>query len=222
MAEEEAGESVGLWYVSFSDMITLLLSFFVILCGFSSFDDESREKFSGVMNGISHFSVFGGTQNAHDSIVPPHDPAAESAEDGSEKPVDPVGAGAHKPKKLPWVAELDAYKDRRVFYIPIRSVFWGKSNSLTPEGRESLIQIAAFLSRVGCQVTLTEILPEGGSPAYNSMDRLCAVQEFLIVKGKLSGETVNVSSTASLPPNLTKRPAEPTLEICLISRSKAR
>jgi hypothetical protein len=222
MAEEEAGESVGLWYVSFSDMITLLLSFFVILCGFSSFDEESREKFSGVMNGIARFSVFGNAQNVHDSIVPPHDASADTAEDGSEKPVDPVGVGAHKPKKLPWVAELDAYKDRRVFYIPIRSVFWGKSNSLTPEGRESLVQIAAFVSRVGCQVTLTEILPEGGAPAFNSMDRLCSVQEFLIVKGKLSGETVNISSTTALPPNLSKRPAEPTLEICLISRSKSR
>ncbi len=222
MSEEGGGESVGLWYVSFSDMITLLLSFFVILCGFSSFDDEAREKFSGVMNGICRFSVFGNGRNVRDSFVPSHDASADNAEDGSEKPIDQPGQGAHKPKKLPWVAELDAYKDRRAFYIPIRSVFWGKSNSLTPEGRESLVQIAAFINRVGCQVTLTEILPEGVSPAFNSMDRLCSVQEFLIVKGKLSGESVNVSSSMALPPNLTKRPAEPTLEICLVSRNKSR
>ena len=45
---KEQGEKVPIWIVSFADMITLLLSFFVMLTTFSSYSKEDLSKFAGV------------------------------------------------------------------------------------------------------------------------------------------------------------------------------
>ena len=43
-AEEEGGESAPLWIISFADMISLLMAFFVMLSSFTSYDKSEEKK----------------------------------------------------------------------------------------------------------------------------------------------------------------------------------
>ena len=42
--EEEGGESAPLWIISFADMISLLMAFFVMLSSFTSYDKGEEQK----------------------------------------------------------------------------------------------------------------------------------------------------------------------------------
>ncbi|MGA2093982.1 MAG: flagellar motor protein MotB, partial [Sedimentisphaerales bacterium] len=42
--EEESGEGAPIWIISFADMISLLMAFFVMLTTFSSFGPRESEK----------------------------------------------------------------------------------------------------------------------------------------------------------------------------------
>src|SRR5689334_15799193 len=67
-AEEEGGGEVGLWYVSFADMITLLLSFFVMLTSFSSFDNESMQQIRDT-SAKAYQSVLGGRETGSNAMI---------------------------------------------------------------------------------------------------------------------------------------------------------
>ena len=57
-AEEDSPNAVGDWIVTFSDCMTLLLCFFVLLLTFSSFEEIELGQFAGHFKGTSHTSVF--------------------------------------------------------------------------------------------------------------------------------------------------------------------
>ena len=92
--EEAGGESVGLWYVSFADMITLLLSFFVMLTTFSSYSKEGMNKFAGTCAYIASYSLVAG--RPEHSMVPT-ERAYEQVKEGSEKP---TGLEAGEPEAV--------------------------------------------------------------------------------------------------------------------------
>ena len=48
--EEESGEGAPLWIISFADMISLLMAFFVMLTTFSGFGPKESAKLRKVIN----------------------------------------------------------------------------------------------------------------------------------------------------------------------------
>ncbi|MHC4344865.1 MAG: flagellar motor protein MotB, partial [Planctomycetota bacterium] len=67
-AEEERGSSVPAYIVTYSDMVTLLLTFFVMLLTLASMQDPElynigRDSFLQSMNQFGIGSLFGGFQN---------------------------------------------------------------------------------------------------------------------------------------------------------------
>jgi len=218
--EGGGGHGVGLWYVSFSDMITLLLSFFVIMTTFSSFDKDAQKRFRGVIRSIANYSIFPSRQSLKDSYLPNPEGQADYTERGSEVSTDSEPKETWQPRKMPWIASTDAYRDRKTFYIPSGQMFWGKGSRLTPNGKGVLHRIAQFVHRVPCQVTIREVAPEGGGDLEARLERAWSLRAFFSNEAKLPKEWFNISATSAMPPGSGRAIQEPMMEVRLVARSE--
>jgi hypothetical protein len=222
--EEGGGHSVGLWYVSFSDMITLLLAFFVMLCTFSSYDDESQKKFAGAVRYIYCYSVFPGKGSIRDSYLPPNNVLQEKTEGGSETPTQQDEGFLRNPRSKPWVEEDDVHRNRKVLYLASSAMFWGRGSQLTESGRRSLRLIADFLHQMPGQVTVGEVPPDPLSGGENTpesrLDRAWAIVHFLVAESGLPADRFNIKADAVATGIVTNRsPGESLVQIALLSGS---
>ncbi len=218
MSEEEGGHGVGLWYVSFSDMITLLLSFFVMLATFSSYSKEGINKFAGTCAAIANYSILPGKGLREDSVASKD--VTEWGTEGSENPTGEPRRTMQKAKRYVWQGDTDgAYWNRRIFYIPSRTMFWGRGTSLTPEGMDKLDLIAFFMQRVPCNRIISEVGRgvEEPSAAERALDRSWAIASYLIDSKSLAPGRFNVSATNTpLPPSVVD---SQVVQILLVTRS---
>jgi len=216
----EGGHSVGLWYVSFSDMITLLLSFFVILTTFSSFDSGSRKRFRGVIRSIGNYTIFPSPEGLKDSYLPALEGQIDWTEFGSEMPTGMEPREVQRPRKMPLITSTEAYHDRKSFYVPSSQMFWGKGSRLTPNGEAALRQIAQFVQMVPCQVIIREIVPDGAGNLELRLERAWIMRSFVIDHAKLPKEWFNISASASAP-QAGRQFSEAMMEVRLVARSVA-
>jgi chemotaxis protein MotB len=217
-AEESGGESVGLWYVSFADMITLLLAFFVMLATFSSFDSGSISKLENVGQSIARDSIFAGNSEKG-GMLPPPDRVVDWTERGSEKPTDADPALVRSPKERDWSAEMVvAYSSRREIQLPSAQMFYGQGAVLTAAGQRHLKLIGSFVRMLPCRVLVAERMPpaEDGSTIARSLDRAWTVLDFIMKEQKLPAEQcgIYVASTGAKHKGVD----EPMIEIVLLAK----
>ena len=223
--EEESGGEVGLWYVSFADMITLLLSFFVMLTTFSSYSKEDLSKFSGIWAQMADYSVFAG-KHGNEGLAPP-----------AERPVDPTMAGSEKPTgaenhvvestgESDWLSSAaDAYNNRRVLRVSASRLFWGMGTQgtlLTPAGRAHLKKLCVFIRQVPCQVLIGNSISSGvlSKSKGQELDRPYAVMEYMRTDGKVPPE--RLALTMAGPEMADAADDEGIIEITLLSGGVAR
>jgi flagellar motor protein MotB len=216
--EEEQGDaSVGLWYVSFSDMITLLLSFFVMLSTFSTYDKGSLEKIHTAWAYVANYSVIPGLKGM-DGLVPPS-PLPTDARQGSEKPtaVDPANPG--RPGAQSTGAGSEAYSDRRMFYVPSNRLFWGKGCSLIQAGRGRLKTLAAFMRVVPCQLVIGESNPADGDAgtAQRALERAWTLVEYFTGEESIPADRFRI--VTSSPQAAARMNNQPVVVIMLLARS---
>lgn len=146
----------GNWMVTFSDCMTLLLTFFVMLLSFSSFDPRPTGRMGGVLREPSNPSVQQQKRIAMDSPVEPIETPTDQTEEGEEtrssESLDPT----LKPRPPEDPLSADAYCDRRVLTIPSEVLFWGQGAQVTPKGKGILADVAAYLRLVPSQVVICE------------------------------------------------------------------
>ena len=214
---ESSGESVGLWYVSFSDMVTLLLAFFVMLCGFSSYNKDSLDKFAGACASIANASIFSG-RTIRDGLVSPADRVLDVTEDGSEKPTGAEWNNIRHPREAQWLADMaGAYADRRVFYVPTRRLFYGQGTLMTQAGKQHLDLLASFMRMVPCHVVVGVVLPPKAASPEEPLDRPWAVIEYFTTRGGLEKKRFSMAAAPSASAKGLDQ--EPMLEIVLLSGS---
>lgn len=192
-------------------MITLLLSFFVMMVCFSSTDKSGREKYAGVMQAVAKYSIVPLINGPSDSLVRPPEGVENQSDLGSEKPTESEPDSHAKPKSLAVSPDQEAYKDQKILRLPSARLFWGKGNALSEEGKQSLAMVAEFVQKVPCHISVAEIGAADGS----GLDRAWVVQQYLIEQGKLTPETCAISPSSLSGQSVT----EPTVEICLMARS---
>ncbi|HUT02219.1 MAG TPA: flagellar motor protein MotB [Phycisphaerae bacterium] len=197
---DEGPTGPGEWIVTFSDCMTLLLCFFVLLLTFSSFDEVELQKLAGAFSGaVSHDSIFPIPREIKESSVPPPERTMDVTEKGSETPTQSDKKAVKFPARLPPILDDDVYKDRKVLYIPSEWVFFGKGSVLTREGREYLKMIGRLLRMVPSRVVIAESGPaaEGHPAGQTRLDRAWAVMRYLTEHLRLPKGRFNV--TASQP-----------------------
>jgi flagellar motor protein MotB len=165
---DDGPPGVGEWIVTFSDCMTLLLCFFVMLLTFSSFDESALQKFDGA------FPIFNDNDSLDtnrtrqpDSDLEPPPTVTDETMHGSDSPTGRPGPTVN-PRITVALPQTDAYRDRRVFYLPSAMMFHGKGWVLTPTGKEMLDILAGYMRKVPCRVVLSE---SSTTARLNSRDR---------------------------------------------------
>lgn len=225
---EEDTAGPGAWIVTFSDCMTLLLCFFVLLLSFSSFEEIRLRKLAGALKCKTLKSISSVEREIKDSMIPPTDRPSDVTEYGSEAPTGAQRRSITYPKKLPTILDTEAYKDRRVLYLASSQLFWGKGSVLTPAGRGHLGMIAGFMRLAPCRVVVREGGPDmtedRAETADTGLERAWAVVNYFAAPaGKGCGLPMNwfgVSARSSAPP--TSFSGQRVVEIALLTRSALR
>lgn len=161
----------GEWIVTFSDCMTLLLCFFVLMLTFSSFDKVTLKQLSGAFSYASLESVFPRKMSVTDSMVEPVPRQVHATHKGSEMPTDLPAQTPPDPRRMEELLNADAHRDRKVFYIPVEKMFWGNGLVMRDEGKGYLDMIASFLDVMPCFVIINESRPPGSGTERESLGR---------------------------------------------------
>jgi len=141
------------WMVTFSDCMTLLLTFFVLLLSFSSFDDRVFWNLK-VIYSTGLATIIPVKRSNRDAFL---------ADKGLIKAVQEMSKGSEKP--TPEKGNQDALMKEKgsvdlgsgkVILIPSRKLFWAKGEVVSPGGREILALLASFLANVPNRVVISE------------------------------------------------------------------
>lgn len=213
------------WMVTFSDCMTLLLTFFVLLLSFSSFDEKVFYSLKVIYSeGLTTINPI--TRSNRDAFKREIEPIStlQELDKGSEKPTPEDDNKDALIKEKPLV-DLDRGK---VILIPSKNIFWGKGEIISPSGRKSLSVLASFLAKVPNRVVISEHGPaDGQRNADYSLPRAWAVSEHLVEVHGLAQKQFSLSAASTLPPtgldssepDSLRTQSGRTVEIVLLDRS---
>lgn len=153
------------WVISFSDCMTNLLCFFVLLVSFSSFDPGAQGRIQGAFTSMTASGLSDSKLDPTDSVVPPQqrpfDPTAEGAEKRTDAPPEPIRKTHHDA-----VPNVKAFHDQVTICIPASKLFWGSGELLTPAGRNNLKFIGSYMR----MLPVRAVVRQQGTAADGSED----------------------------------------------------
>lgn len=219
------------WMVTFSDCMTLLLTFFVLLLSFSSFDDKVFRKLD-VIYADAMPAVSPAAKKDKDAFLSTKQiEYTEELRQGSEKPTLAEG----KETNLKQETNPDNFHSRKVFLISSKKVFWGKGTIISFQGRKTLKAMASFLREVPSRVVISENSSGlgGDNNAVSGQEdvglrRAWAAMKYLTTKQGLDKKWFSISARSTVPvpsqstnnkPGHVGPEAERGLEIILLERS---
>ncbi len=231
--QTESDEAPGapVWMVTFSDCMTLLLTFFVLLLSFSSFDDKVFRKlrviFMKALPGVSQPD-----EKNRDAVLPTKQiETTPELFEGSEKPTLIKGLEDNLKEDTP----ID-FRRRKVFTISSEKIFWGRGTLISAEGRRIMTKMASFLKEVPSRVVVSENGPASEEGAEQlGLPRAWAVMEYLTTEQNLNKKWFSISAASTLAgfpqggvsqeslrsgePARASLESERTVEIVLLERS---
>jgi outer membrane protein OmpA-like peptidoglycan-associated protein len=208
--EEEGGESAPLWMISFADMMSLLMAFFVMLSTFSSFGPSEAEKLQKVADATLAANTGGWHKQRSKSAVGSQTLAAGQLGKGSEKPTLQERQG----KSLMKETSAGDFRTRKVFLIESKTVFWGAGMTLSPNGRDFLDTLASFAAKMPDRIVISESGP--GEDPDQGFIRAAGVLNYLTGKG-VSKDRCSIAAQGMSPDRRFE--TQRMLEIVLLSAS---
>ncbi|MBL7152232.1 MAG: hypothetical protein ISS79_00825 [Phycisphaerae bacterium] len=212
------------WMVTFSDCMTLLLTFFVLLLSFSSFDERIFRKLKVIFAG-SLSSVSQSVKRDRDAFLPVTQFSHEEELDkGNEKPT--LARGAED--NLKQETETADFRNRKVFLVPSERIFWGKGTVISRQGSKILAIMASFLKEAPNRIVISEnAWWTDGNSRRSSLPRAWAVMEYLTTIQGLDQNQFSISAASTVTQEILRTdestPSETKekrmLEIVLLERS---
>jgi len=189
---EEEDSGAPEWMVTFSDCMTLLLTFFVLLLSFSSFDNKEFNKANLLILGRSP-SLKDSRRSAREALLAREQiRPAEEFEKGSEKPTLSESKESYQRKQPPLVD----FRNRRMFSISSKRVFWGQGTVISSEGREAFSSLARFLNGVPNRIVISENGHSRVDGGLSGLSRAWTVVQYLTTKGGLEKGRFSISTTS--------------------------
>jgi flagellar motor protein MotB len=189
--EESSGEGAPLWMVSFADMMSLLMAFFLMLTTFSSFGPkEEKQLRTAVLVALAPFGDLLGhgvfESSGDDMSRGPNPTGSSDSDDNSEKRTFDLTTGkkgALRPTNAP------DFQTHKVFTAESREMFWSTGTSLSTQGRSFLDLVAAYAKRMRGPIVVSE-----SSSASDDLgvQRAIAAVRYLVDHG-VPEDSVNVA-----------------------------
>jgi chemotaxis protein MotB len=220
--QPEPEESPGApeWLVTFSDCMTLLLTFFVLLLTFSSFDKEVFENLQMIFaDGLPSIGL--ARMPSKDAfLLRQQIDSSRNVDEGSEKPTLEQGKEDGQKKQT----ELLDFRGRKVFLISSEKVFWGRGTTVSRQGHEVLTAVGAFLRHMPGRIVISENGLDDAGSGHFGLPRAYAVMDYLVTEQKVDQNRFSLSASTTLPRDGFKSGesgigAERKLEIVLLERS---
>jgi len=212
------------WMVTFSDCMTLLLTFFVLLLSFSSFDKEIFRQLKAVF--AEALPVVAPEAKKDTDAFLPTKQIQETVQldEGSEKPTSDKGLEERTKEDT----EPVDFHRRKVFLVESKRIFWGKGTAISSEGRGVMSIMASFLKEMPNRIVISENGPgdnEGGEQF--SLTRAWAVLKYFATEQNLDKRRFSISAASTLVPHQLSSGSpligagepERMLEIVLLERS---
>ena len=181
------------WMVTFSDCMTLLLTFFVLLLSFSSFDERIFKKLQ-VIYSEAFSSILlrrKATQDASIFIEPIA--YQKELQKGSEKPT------LEKAEEGILNEGEENFRKHKVFLMPSSNVFWGKGSTISYEGQRILTTMAEFLKQIPGRVVISENARISNNNSENfCLTRAWTVKTFLTEQQKLDKNRFSISAGSTI------------------------
>lgn len=198
-SDDDAPAGAG-WMVTFSDCMTLLLCFFVMLLTFSAFEENELARFFGAMKLMDYSSIFPPDEEIVKSLVPPREQVIDRTPEGSETPTEEFLQVLDRPQRSVDLTDTGAFRDRKVFYLPSDELFWAQGSGLTPSGRENLSLIAEMMKLVPSRVVVREVGTDGRVRSDRAgLQRCHAVVNFFAARN-VSRDLLNISASRADTP----------------------
>jgi len=208
--EDEGGGGAPEWMVTFSDCMTLLLTFFVLLLSFCGFGENVLQGLSASFaralpsiwpaKAIQQESMW---ENEQIGNMEKSDKGTETRTEATESSSNFI----HEKKPLD-------FRNLKVFSVRSDGFFWGKGTAISGSGRDMLDSFAVFLRSVPSRVVISENGPSGSGQV--GLDRAWAVFEYMTKKAGLKKEMFSITTSAM---TLRSEQKERMLDITLLDRS---
>ena len=223
-AESDEAPGAPEWMVTFSDCMTLLLTFFVLLLSFSSFDNRVFRKLKVIYStGLTNIiPSIRSDRDALNYISPVQ--VLNELEKGSEKP---TLAEGNEDGLIKDSGPLNFNKGV-VFIFPSKNLFWGRGIAISTDGHHIMDNIALFLTEIPNRIVISENGAQK-EPAEDSLglQRAWAVMNYLTAKHNLDKKRFSISSVSTLPqenndgssPDSVRATSDRIVEIVLLSRN---
>ena len=220
--KEDPPAGAPAWMLTFCDCMTLLLTFFVLLLSFSSFDEVALRRLMGAMKFKSAPSISENRKRIDESLAIEVQPVIDDTDKGAEKKRPSKNKDVVKnPREIETPRDMDAYHEERVLTMPVDGLFLGDSNVLTPRGRDVLKRIASFMKLMPCYVIIgapaphrSASRPPGGIEV--ELLRSWAVLQFFTQQQGLPSARFWISGESPRPVRSSNN--KPAMQIVLLAR----
>ncbi len=222
--EEDDTPGAPEWMVTFSDCMTLLLTFFVLLLSFSSFDNRVFRRLKVIYSrGLT--TITPSIRSDRDALmyIPPIIHVSD-LDKGSEKPTLEIG----NTDGLLEATEPYDFNRGIVFMLPSNKLFWGNGIAISNQGQNIIDTMALFFTGVPHRIVISE---HGATNDLTSeslgLQRAWAVMNYLTTKKNLDKKRFSISSISTFSqkggenagPNSDIAGAGRTVEIVLLARN---
>lgn len=193
--EEESPGGAPDWMVTFSDCMTLLLTFFVLLLSFSSFDNRIFKRLRVIYStALSSITPIRRSDRDALNYIPPVRYISE-LDKGSEKPTLNEGQNEGRLKEQ----QSDDLNNGMVFLFPSENMFWGKGTTVSTEGRGLLDEIAPFLAEMPNRIVVSERKPADNEGTESvGLQRTWAVLYYLTSRHNIDKSRLSISIEGTL------------------------
>ncbi len=236
-AESDEAPGAPEWMVTFSDCMTLLLTFFVLLLSFSSFDERIFRQLKAIFADTLP-AVAPSNKTDRDAFLPMMQiQATAEMDEGSEKPTLDKGTRDRTKEDTPPAN----FHSRKVFLIESKRIFWGKGAAISSEGHNIMSLMASFLKEMSSRIVISENGPvDDNGDEQLGLTRAWAVLRYFATEHNLDKKRFSISATStfarssltisremgaaqvspkSIEPVNARREHERMLEIVLLERS---